>query len=239
MKKRCLIITATINPNSNFVSQANPKDRRIEYLEVLKYYHSVFSDDIYFVENSDYNISDDKDFQLLFKTENVFYINQTKSIEVNKGKGYQEFKMLDDVVAELVNKYDEFLKVSGRYLTTNFSQLISQKNNGIIIDRHQKKQVAITSFFRCTIDFYQKNIKGCYQKVNDDKRVFIEHILYQELKNTSKNKIDLFITTPYYKGVSGSYGGSLNRHPLKIKLINLERMILRITGGKELKKEFK
>ena len=89
------------------------------------------------------------------------------------------------------------------------------------------------------MDFYQKEIRGCFKNVNDDKGIFIEHVIYDELKNVSKVKIDLFVKTPIYKGVSGSYGGSLNRHPLKTKLINIERLLLRKKGEKELKKEFK
>lgn len=238
-KKQCLIITATITPNSNFVVQSDALARRNEYLEVLKYYSSNFSGDIYFVENSAFDFEKDEGFQTLTKQENVFILNFPKSNAFKKGKGYQEFEVLDKVLSQLENKYEEFIKVSGRYLTTNFKELITQENSGIVIDRHQKKKVAITSFFRCKMDFYQKEIRGCFKNVNDDKGIFIEHVIYDELKNVSKVKIDLFVKTPIYKGVSGSYGGSLNRHPLKTKLINIERLLLRKKGEKELKKEFK
>lgn len=239
-KKQCLIITATITPNSNFVAQANPEERRTEYLEVLKYYIANFSGDIYFAENSGYDFDDDDDaFQTLFNQERVFSLNFPQSNQIEKGKGYQEFEVLDAVVTQIENKYEEFIKVSGRYLTTNFKLLIDQKNPGIIIDRHQKKKVAITSFFRCKVIHYQITLKSCYKEVDDSKGVFIEHIIYNKLKNLENDKIDLFIKTPIYKGISGSYGGSLNRHPLKVKLINIERMLLRKKGEKELKKEFK
>ena len=61
----------------------------------------------------------------------------------------------------------------------------------------------------------------------------------RKLKEADKRKIDIFTETPIYKGISGSYGGSLNRHPLKTILINVERKMLKLTGGNELKKEFK
>jgi hypothetical protein len=238
-KKQCLIITATITPNSNFISHANPKERRTEYLEVLKYYITNYSGDIYFTENSAYNFDDDEAFQNLFKQKNVFFLNFQKSTEIEKGKGYQEFKVLDELVSKLENKYDEFIKVTGRYLVTNFNTLAKQENKGIIIDRHEIKKVAITSFFKCNMDIYQSLIKNSYKEVNDAQGIFIEHIIYKRLKNVDLGKIDLFIKTPLFKGVSGSYGGSLNRHQLKIKLINIERALLRIKGIKELKKEFK
>lgn len=238
-KKQCLIITATITPNSNFVAQTNTEERRKEYLEVLKYYIANFSGDIYFAENSGYDLDDDDAFQSLFNQERVFSLNFPQSNQIEKGKGYQEFEVLDAVVTQIENKYEEFIKVSGRYLTTNFKLLIEQKNAGFIIDRHQKKKVAITSFFRCKMGYYQTILKFCYKEVDDSKGIFIEHIVYSKLKNLENDKIDLFIKMPIYKGISGSYGGSLNRHPLKVKLINIERMLLRKKGEKELKKEFK
>jgi len=238
-KEQCLVITATITPSSNFVAQANPTERRGEYLEVLKYYTLNFSGDIYFAENSRYDFELDNEFKTLFKKENVYLLTCTPSTEYVKGKGFQEFEVLDTIVNRLNSKYNEFIKVSGRYLVSNFKRLIKQQNHGMVIDRHQKKGVAITSFFKCEIDFYQTFLKACFKEVDDSKGVFVEHVVYNKLKQVDKKKIDIFVVTPIYKGISGSYGGSLNRHPLKVKLINIERMLLRMSGEKELKKEFK
>lgn len=232
-KKQCLIITATIQPNSNFVAQTSIKDRRDEYLKVLEFYANNFSGDIFFVENSSYHFSNDEDFSNLFKLKRIQLVEFPKSTEVEKGKGYQEFEVLDFMVSKLANNYDEFIKVSGRYLTANFVKLIQQKNNGIIIDRHKKKNIAITSFFRSKVDVYQKTLKDCYQEVNDSKGIFVEHIVYSKLKHTDNKAIDLFNETPIYKGISGSYGGDLNRHPLKTKLRNMERYLLRLFNTKE------
>jgi len=238
-KKQCLIITATITPNSNFVVNTDSPKRRQEYLDVLTYYTNVFDDDIYFAENSEYDFSKDQEFLRLFNKPNVYSLSLPKSVEFGKGKGYQEFEVLDEVVSRLGDKYDAFIKVSGRYLVTNFKRLIKQQNHGIVIDRHQKKSVAITSFFKCEIELYRTLLKACYQEVDDSNGFFVEHVVYNKLKQIDKKKIDIFAVTPIYKGVSGSYGGSLNRHPLKVKLINIERMMLRMSGEKELKKEFK
>jgi len=238
-KQQCLVITATITPSSNFVAKANPTERRREYLEVLKYYILNFSGDIYFAENSRYDFELDNEFKTLFKKENVYLLRCRPSVEYVKGKGFQEFEVLDTIVNQLDAKYAEFIKVSGRYLVTNFKRLIKQDNHGMVIDRHQKKGVAITSFFKCEIECYQTFLKACYKEVDDSKGVFVEHVVYNKLKQVDKKKIDIFVVTPIYKGVSGSYGGSLNRHPLKVKLINIERIMLRMSGEKELKKEFK
>jgi len=238
-KKQCLIITATVVPNSNFVVNTDSEKRRKEYLDVLKYYSSIFLGDIYFAENSGFNFLEDIEFSNLFQKENIYCLSLAPSNEFDKGKGYQEFQVLDEVVAKINKSYDAFIKVSGRYLTTNFNQLIKQENQGLIIDRHQVKKVAITAFFRCRISFYQEHFRSCYKEVNDSKGVFIEHVIYKILKKVDPEKINIFNVTPLYKGVSGSYGGSLNRHRIKTFLINIERKILKLNGENELKNEFK
>jgi len=180
LKKQCLIITATIQPNSNFVAQINPSERRNEYLKVLSFYVANFKGDIYFAENSAYNFDEDEEFKLLFDLKNVFCVRFPQSSEYQKGKGYQEFKVLDDIVSKIADNYDEFIKVSGRYLAVNFKSLLNDK-----------------------------------------------------LKIIKNSVIDIFNETPIYEGISGSYGASLNRHPLKIKIINIERKLLKFIRFKE------
>ena len=237
--RQCLIITATIKPNSIVVAQLDEKQRRLEYLTVLQYYIKNYQSTIYFIENSTYNFEEDSEFSTLFATDNVHLIKHTPSNEYTKGKGYQEFEMMDKTIVQIGEGFDEFIKVTGRYKVTNFNQLKNQTNNGFVIDRHQKRKVAITSFFKCLITEYDDFVKGAFKEVDDSKEINIENILYHRLSKINQIKINIFKTTPLYEGLSGSYGGSLNRHPLKTKLINGERVILRLTGGKELKKEFK
>ena len=98
--------------------------------------------------------------------------------------------------------------------------------------------MAITSFFICGCVLYQKLIAGSYREVNDAEGVFIEHIVYQKLKDINLNQIDLFVKNPVYEGVSGSFGGSLNRHPVKMKMTNMERKLLKLRGKKEFELEY-
>ena len=236
--KQCLIITATIQPNSIMVTQNDVEVRKKEYLDTLKFYLKQSQLPIYFFENSDYDIKNDEDFQTILNQERVSLYRYPKSGEFAKGKGYQEFEVLDQTIPKLIDEYDEFIKVSGRYKVINFKELVAQKNNGILIDRHQKRGVAITSFFRCKMEEYMQFIKGSYQEANDQKGIFIEHIIYQRLKIIPKDNIDLFIKNPFYEGVSGSYGGNLNRHPLKMKIRNMERTLLKWLGIKEFRMEY-
>ena len=231
--KQCLVITATLQPNSVLVTQNDVTERRVEYLHTLGYYCSIYKSDIFFIENSEYSFDEDSEFQELFQLEHVHLIKYPVATEVEKGKGYQEFDMLDQWVTRLKNDFEEVVKVTGRYKVKNFDQLVNQKNPGFVIDRHKKRKVAITSFFKFKVEEYNKHIKKAYLDVNDSKGVFIEHVVYDRLKCVDQQKISLFIQNPVYEGISGSYGGSLNRHPLKMKFRNAERKLLMLAGQNE------
>ena len=198
----CLIITATLEPNSVFVSQQDSTARKKEYLKGLNYYLSNFGGEIYFIENSSYDFEKDHDFQQLFINERVTLMQFPESTAFEKGKGFQEFEMLDSAVEQLASKHNSFIKVTGRYVVTNFNQLKNQPCNDMVIDRHKKKGVAITSFFKCNTQFYLTHLKGEYKNANDSGGVFIEHVVYSRLLNLKKSHLNLFKSTPLYQGLS-------------------------------------
>ena len=89
-------------------------------------------------------------------------------------------------------------------------------------------EVAITGTLIFNIKFYLENIAGCYSKADDQEGIYIEHVLYKMLKNKQGAECKLLKRTPVYMGKSGSYGGSLNRHPFKVKVRNVERKLFRL-----------
>jgi hypothetical protein len=236
--RQCLIITATIDPNSVLVTHNDVKQRRDEYLKALNYYLAHYDGTVFFIENSSYKIDEDLMFQEILKHTRLRVIKYPLSQEFAKGKGYQEFEMIDQTVKMIASDYDEFIKLTGRYLVTNFDQLKKQKCKGVVMDRHLKTKVAITSFYKCNINFYLKYLSNGFKEADDSNGVFIEHIIYQKLNKISNKQVSIFNSNPIFKGVSGSYGGSLNRHPLKMKARNVERKLMRILGLKEFKIEY-
>ncbi|MFB0926259.1 MAG: hypothetical protein QMB65_13410 [Vicingaceae bacterium] len=203
--RQCLIITAKIKPNSVVVAQLDEKQRRLEYLVVLQYYIKNYQSAIYFIENSAYNFEEDSEFSTLFAMENVYLIKHTPSNEYTKGKGYQEFEMMDKTIVQIGEYFDEFIKITGRYKVTNFNQLKNQKNKGFVIDRHKKRKVAITSFFKCLITEYDDFVKGAFKEVDDSKEINIENILYNRLSEINQNIINLFNFSYFYVGFYCSF----------------------------------
>lgn len=230
--KRALLITGTIIPNSNFVEHINVEQRRLEYIDGLLFYANQFPEnDLFFLENSAYNFDVDEEFQKLFKDKHITLIKFKESIYFNEGKGYQEFEMLDFVIAKLESQYDEFIKVTGRYKVLNLKKLTNCKCVSMIADSHKKPKVTQTNVFYVNSKFYNTHLKGAYLKVNDSKGKFIEHVIYDILQNNNiLNSVNLFYKNPLITGFSGSYGGTLNRNKYKMIFRNFERKILCILG---------
>lgn len=187
-----------------------------------------------FAENSGFNFEASEYFSKLKEQGRVQFWSFPPSRQPERGKGYQEFEMLDQVVERLAGKHAAMVKVTGRYIVRNAQDLIAEGCGDVRIDRHRKMGVAITGFFHCRTAFYMDQLRGLYSTVDDPKGVFIEHVLYQKLAELEDQKdIRLFGANPDYRGVSGSHGHTMARHPVKMKLRNIERKLLHIAGRQE------
>ena len=233
--KRCLLITGTVVPNSNFVVHTNAEQRLSEYCDALLFYRAEFPNDaIYFLENSSYDFSKDNKLQKLFLEKEIVLMKFPVSDKFAQGKGYQEFEMLDKAVEELRYKFYSFIKITGRYKVINLKQIADLSNSELVIDCHKKTKVAQTNVFMGTLDFYAQHLSGSYKKVNDAQGIYIEKIVYDKLvAEKLSDKISLFSKNPLITGVSGSYGGTLNRNKLKLKIRNAERVFMRLLKIKQ------
>lgn len=227
-KKIAILITGTIVPNSNFVANSNSDIRRKEYLDNLIYYSNEFKNyDIYFLENSNYDFLNDNEYQKLFNNKYIHLIKFPLSDKVNEGKGYQEFNMLDQAIEQLKNKYENFVKITGRYKVLNLNNLIENNSKDFTADSHKKLKVTETNVFIVKTTFYIKYLKNKYTHANDANNVFIEHVVYDTIsQNNLWKNVSIFKTNPLIKGTSGSYGGTLNRNKYKMMIRNIERKIL-------------
>lgn len=232
LHKSALLITATIIPNSIYVVHNDTIKRRNEYLDALNFYIAHFNnDEIYFLENSLYDFNLDQEFKSIFNNNNVHLLKFPVSDKYNLGKGYQEFEMIDSALTLLHKKYSHFIKITGRYKIVNLNSLLNLNCKTIIADSHKKLKVTQTNVFFINSDFYMKYFKNIYLNVNDEKGIYIEHLVYDTLlKNDLINKVQLFKKNPIIKGLSGSYGGTLNRNKYKMILRNIERKIFKLIG---------
>jgi hypothetical protein len=231
MLARCLILTGTIVPNAAFTLHSHASQRRDEYIKAITYYSNILEDPIYFLENSTYEFASDVEFQRLFQEKNIKLIKYPVSSEYQRGKGYQEFQMMDDFVREISKLYNSFIKVSGRYLYRNIKALTNYACRGLVIDLYKQQRVAVTSLFYTTILAYEHLIMGLYLEVNDSQEQYIEKLLYRNimLSESTQRQSELFPITPELIVTTGSTNTYIDttRNKLKLVLRNTERMILR------------
>lgn len=230
MKDAAICMTATIIPYTVMVSRQDVQERLADYKKCIRFYLDQTDLPIYFLENSDYDLSEDVDFKSFEETKRFHLLKFSPHPETEKGKGFQEFYTLDRFVknhlAEAV-----LIKVTGRYIVKNIAQLLPQIHGKLAIDLHQKMKVAITGFFVVDKAVYLAHFYEKYKRSDDTKGKFIEHVVYDEIMNgTLKSITELLPQNPQYQGVSGSYGGSLARNKYKMMVRSVERKINRGLG---------
>lgn len=136
-----ILLTASIIPNSIFTEYSDIEKRKNDYINSINYYKKFSK--IYFIENSGYLIDRDNDFP---KDNNILYISVNNKVvgDWEKGKGYQEFRMIDEFVDDHL-KENAFIKISGRYIFENFDILYKQ------VLKSNRENINIV-----LIDFYEK-----------------------------------------------------------------------------------
>jgi hypothetical protein len=240
MKRTAIILTGTVKPNTILVSQSTPELRAKEYAAVLNHC-SLYGLPVHFLENSDFDMESVPELATAVSHALVTVHRFPLSKGFDRGKGYQEFEMIDRFFEKRQPDFSCFLKISGRYLLKNIPHILSAWENcseQMMVDMHARMRVAITGVFCCETEFYKQNISGLFLSADDSKGRFIEHVLYEELSTDKTLKTALFPLNPELEGISGSYGGSLSRHPMKMKVRNVERKLLSTFGRTEFPIEY-
>jgi hypothetical protein len=216
-----IVLTATIIPNTIRTNHSDFMQRRAEYLKAIDYYHKYAN--IFFLENSSYDLFADKDF---FKYKNVFIRKFSPSSCISKGKGYQEFEMLDNWLNNEVSAPSRWIKITGRYFVDDFDKLFTdcfnENNHSLIIEQKRPPSiVALTDIFYVTSIFYKRRFLGLYKHSDDAVNIFIEHVIRKKL--LVDDDFRLFRELPLITGISGSTGETLN--------MTLKKKVRRRIGG--------
>lgn len=219
-----IVLTGTIKPNSNFVAINDVAMRRQQYLATIKFYRQFAP--VYFVENSAYDLVSDKDFSALA---DVTIVKCPVSSEFSRGKGYQEFEMLDRFFS-LADIPDFMIKVTGRYIIENFAEVmkdcISKGDAKVLINLHRRSKFADTYLLGFDTLYYQQNLLNLYRLVDDEHGVYVEHVYYDFFARRL-DMCRLFAEELEINAVSGSTGRKYVKNTRwKMKTKNMIRNIL-------------
>jgi len=204
-----IVLTGTIVPNVKINSLYNdPNKRKEEYLKCIKYY-TQFST-VYFLENSVYSLEEDLDFQNI---PNLIIRKFLPSSNPERGKGFQEFKMLDDWVINEKDNVENFIKITGRYFYPNFADIWQECQEKtkpkILINQYITAQAGVELFFT-TRSFYKDVLLNLYLDSDDRKGVNIDICVYRKLKSLAQNSFERFYSNTRCIGFSGTKGKAMN-----------------------------
>jgi len=200
-----IVLTATIIPNIAGTVSVNPETRLAEYIEALKFYLQYAP--VIFLENSGYPLEQHAEFR---ETPRLCVRKFPPSQNPERGKGYQEFEMLDAWLDAEPKPPPRWLKISGRYQLQNILNILDEcrrdPQRALIIDQTVRAHMARTYCFCVRSDFYRKWLRGLYRRCNDQTEDWIERMLFRELKSVSTDEVRFFSTQPRLAAVAGSSG---------------------------------
>ncbi len=201
-----IVLTGTIVPNTDlYTKYTNPQQRRQEYLDAL-FFYSQFGR-VYFLENSSYSLETDADFQSI---PNVVIRKSPISNFSHRGKGFQEFEMLDYWVTHESDVPQSWLKVTGRYIYLYFQEIYNECLNNLdkkmIVNQYLFSKWSDTGLFFVQTDYYRKNIIGLHSRCDDNDGLFLEMVLFEKLRSLNKKEFQRFSSHLTCMGIAGHTG---------------------------------
>lgn len=218
-----IVLTATIVPNAIRTVHTDIEQRRMAYLNAIAYYHQYA--EIYFLENSSYDLSADPEFH---KYSNVHIRKSPVSTAYAKGKGYQEFEMLDQWLTTEKKLPARWIKITGRHLVSDFDKVFAECLNEneyeLIIEQELPPcPDVLSNVFYTTSEFYKRRFLGIYREADDSVNRYIEHIIHKTIQPADRFR--LFRQMPLTEGISGSTGEIFSVTPKR----RLKRLLGKIT----------
>lgn len=209
-----VVLTGSIVPSTGPVhTAADIHRRRDEYLAAIDWY-TARSEAVYFLENSTYDLGSDAAFS---RHRNLHIRKMPPSITPERGKGYQEFEMLDAWVQSEFPPPKRWIKITGRYLVENIDKILAKCEadtiHSAIIDQVKRSKTARTYIFFTTTDFYLKCICGSYKQCNDASGAWIERVLYAIFCQRPE-QLRFFPTKPQLLAIAGGSGISYPNSPI-------------------------
>jgi hypothetical protein len=201
-----IVLTGTIAPNQLADAVRDPQVRKTEYLQAIDFY-SPFSERIFFLENSSYPLRKEIAFS---QFQNLHLRELPTSKHPERGKGFQEFEMLDMWMATESLLPACWLKISGRYIIRNIGEILEECGHetraSLIIDQNARSCTARTQIFYAASEPYLRTLKDIYRECDDRAGHWIERALFKALKKNPEMAFRFFKHRPDLVGRSGTTG---------------------------------
>ncbi|MCP9885090.1 hypothetical protein KBY97_08120 [Synechococcus sp. ATX 2A4] len=137
----------------------------------------------------------------------VLTFSSSQNLVSRLGKGYGEGEILRYVMlnSRLLHNANCFFKITGRLYIRNFREICrAHSATPVIFNRKPRPGVADTRFFKCSVDYFRRSLMDAFEKVNDRKGIFLEHLYCSILE--ADNVLVPFSIQPEIVGRSGTTG---------------------------------
>jgi hypothetical protein len=238
MHKNAILLTATIRPPAGMPGSVNldPQAREAEYIEALNFYLGQAGsgfDWIIFAENSQW-LPDQIKAKLSAVPRGVrlTFLSTEANYPADKGKGFGEFYMLDQVMTQLAEKEDlrnyRFWKLTGRLKLRNVLDLVKSVENleydlycdlrrvpwvGNALGGNRWMELRVWAFSQ---QAYDNLFRGRYGDGFVLEFVFFDAVM-RALSEKSLKILPRFVVQPVLEGSSGFSGKSYSSLPYRIK----------------------
>jgi hypothetical protein len=200
-----IVLTATVIPNVTGAAAADPQTRLSEYLRVAQFCQQFAP--VFFLENSSYPLERHPEFA---GSPRLRVRRFAPSASPERGKGFQEFEMLDAWLASEPQPPARWLKLTGRYHLLNLAAVLAEcrreKKSSLLIDQLGRRRLARTSLFCISTEFYLARIRNLYRQCDDRTGDYIENVLFRELQKPPVRQVRMFKTQPHFRAQAGSTG---------------------------------
>lgn len=232
-KNVCLIVTSCMFPKSNVkkLTVTNFETRKEQYMESLKWY--INETDIVNICYCDNSMAPcDVDLVMLAnsKGKRLEWLSFQGDCEkvAEQGKGYGEGEILDYAFknSQLVNEADVLIKITGRLNALNIKTILKFTDRRYSYFEMHRGYVDSRCYVVKKQD-YLKYLLGLKNEVDDNKRYYIEHVLFDKIKNNTRR----FHPLPFalnISGISGSMGVEYKDTAVKHIAKSLKRFILSV-----------
>jgi hypothetical protein len=206
-----IVLTGTIIPNVNAqLKHRNFSIRKSEYLAAINFYNKFAP--VYFLENSTYPLLDDDQFKNLA---NTFIRKFPISESPQKGRGFQEFEMIDNWLNKENNVPTRILKITGRYIYENIQDILRECHQNfqvdLLINQYRLSGFTESAIFYVNTAYYRQQIAGLYEECDDRTGWFIEKALHQRLQSADTRVCQRFKHSLVCTGIEG-FSGQKMRH---------------------------
>lgn len=211
----CLLLTSTINAKDfSFVGRRGMKNRENDYLEAILFY-SKFNFPIVFIDNSNYR---SKQIESVISNLSESEYLTFESEESYRGKGHGELEILKFGLKSsvIIQKYRNIVKISGRYIISNFYQFYSKLNlsKSFHYCNYSRKFTWVdTRVMVLDKSFIINYLFPTMEKfLNESESIFFERAYARSihLYQFEGGEISLWPVYPYFNGVNGENGKQIS-----------------------------